>query len=99
MTMSPTQAGPTTRMRSRLPLMGLLVQPFHVFRDALLDGHELMVATRGPELAQVGLGEALVAALEVVREGDVLDLALAVVLDHGLGHVVEGLAPAGAEVV
>src|ERR1700733_8630170 len=95
--MSPTQAGPTTNIR--LPaISGLLVQPLHVFLDTLFYRHELVVAAGGAEIGEVRFREALVATLEHVREGDVFDLALAEVLDHGLGHVVEGLGAAGAEV-
>ena len=48
--------------------------------------------------AHVDLGVALVAALEVLCEGDVLDLPALVVGVHGLGHVVEALGAAGAAV-
>src|SRR5579871_1525909 len=74
MTMSPTQAGPTTSIRLE-PAISLLVQPGHIFFDALLHSHEGVIAAGGAELRQIRFGEALVTALEHVREGDVLDLA------------------------
>src|SRR6185503_7233402 len=88
---------PLMRLGSQ-PRASSLVEPFHVLRHALLYRHELVVAAGGAECRHIRLGEALVTALEHLREGDVLDLALAVVLDDGLGDIVEGLGAAGAEV-
>src|SRR5690606_27755346 len=91
MTMSPTQAGPTIRIRGA-GMMGdeagttsgrargrpACIAPgerVEMAGDTLLDGCERRVVARGAQTRQVGLGEALIAAPEVLRERHVADLA------------------------
>lgn len=64
----------------------------------MLHAHEGRGVSSLAQRAHVGLGVALVTALEVLGELDVLYLAALVVCDHGLGHFVETLRAAGAAV-
>ena len=74
------------------------IQPRHIGRNTLSDGTELDVAAGGAQFGQVGLGEALITAFQVIRERDVFDFTLAVIVDYRFGDVLERLATAGAAV-
>ena len=56
-------------------------------RHAFFDRPKFDVTTAFSQLCQVGLRVALVRALEMIGERDVANPALAVPVDHGLGHV------------
>ena len=72
----------------------LTVEPRHIIRDPFGHGFELGVITDAAQLGHVCLGEALIVALEVIREGNVLDGTLLMMLDHRFGHVLERFGPA-----
>ena len=65
------------------------VEPYHVIRYPFGNGFKLGVITHAAQLGHVSLGEALVATLEVIREGNVLNGSLLMMLDHRFGHVLE----------
>lgn len=74
-------------------------QPSHVALHALLHAQEGFVVSGPSQVGHIGLGVALVATLEMIGEGDVLNLAALVVRDDGVGHIVKALGTASAAVV
>ncbi len=66
--------------------------------DAFFELGEWGDVAGGAETGDLGLGEVLVAILEVTREGDELDPALPVNGHQGLGDCLEGAGVAGARV-
>src|SRR5574343_1899313 len=94
-------------------VLSMLVQPLDILGNALLDrGHRRLV-TGCAQVAQVGLGEGLVLALQGFGESGVFEQALAAefrqrerrlvfglaaAVDRRHGDIVEALRPPGAEV-
>ena len=74
------------------------VEPGHVIRYPFGNGFELGVITHAAQLGHISLGEALIATLEVIREGNVLNGSLLMMLDHRFGHVLERLGTASTTV-
>src|SRR5262245_60488703 len=74
------------------------LQPFDIIPDAGLDVAEAAIVAGAAQPAHIGLREALVAALQTVGKGDVLDGAFAERGDHRLGDRAEGLRAAGAAI-
>lgn len=75
-----------------------MAQPLHIFLHALLNRHEWMITTDGPQRTHIRLRKALIAASQMVWKGNVFDLASTVAFDHRTGYRIEGLTAAGTEI-
>ena len=76
----------------------MILQPLHIQRYALFNRQERLVIPGGTQGGDIRLGMVLVTATQVIRKRDVFNTALPVPAHHCIGHIIERLATAGADI-